>query len=188
MAIPVDELRQVTAARCISCMSCIEECPTRGAGALTWGPPGRVGRSWPQAALLAVLLLCATAAVAASYAFPLPSFVKSRGDAPATTAVVRLQVHDLTCRGRATLLVYYLERDDEYEVPGYLKLEAWPGPGLGEAQVTYDPAQTEELAVKEAITEPYFDLHANFWRPSPFKIEGYDPLDMVGDEPSDTSP
>ena len=32
--------------------------------------------------------------------------------------------------------------------------------------------------IKRAITEPYFDTTANFWRTSPFRIEGYDPLEL----------
>jgi polyferredoxin len=177
MAIPVHQVVQVTAARCLSCLNCVEACPVGGRGGLTWGPRARVlGRSWPQAALVAVMLFCVTAAVTAAYAFPPPSFSKTRGEAPIRTATVALQVHELTCRGRANLFAYFLERDDEYAIRGYLKIEAWPGPNLAEVRVIFDPAQTEEKAVKQAVTEPYFDAAANLWRSSPFVIEGYDPI------------
>jgi hypothetical protein len=43
--------------------------------------------------------------------------------------------------------------------------------------VAYDPSLTNELAIKRAITEPYYDVAADFWRMSPFRIEGYDPLE-----------
>jgi hypothetical protein len=135
-----------------------------------------LGRSWPQATLVAVMLLCITAAVAAAYAFPPPSFMKSRGDAPARTATVALRVHELTCRGRANLFAYFLERDDDYAVRGYVKIEAWPDPALADVRIIYDPVTANENAVKQAITEPYFDAGANTWRSSPFTIEGYDPL------------
>jgi len=87
-----------------------------------------------------------------------------------------LKVTGLNCRGNATLFMYFLERDDAFELPGYLKLEAWPGPGTAQARVTYDPTTTDTEAVKQAITEPYYDAVGEVWRPSPFEIEGYDPL------------
>ena len=43
MAIPVDQLRQVTASRCLACMNCIEACPSKGQRALSWGPPNWLG-------------------------------------------------------------------------------------------------------------------------------------------------
>lgn len=177
MAIPVDRVSQVTAARCLSCLNCVDACPARADGAMTWGPPARLGRRWPNAVLVAVLLSCTAAAVAASHLFPLPSFVKTRGQAPAITAATELDIIGLTCRGRATLLMYFLERDDEFELAGYLKLEAWPGPGAARARITYAPSFCDQNAIKQAIAEPYYDTLAARWRPSPFAIEGYDPVD-----------
>ena len=187
-AIPVDSVAEVTAARCLSCLSCVEVCPRDVEGALAWGPPKALGRSWPQAALLAILLLCLTGGVAAVYAFPLPSFIQAaegRGDAPAEMATVELKVRNLGCRGNASLFCYFLERDDECEVPGYLKTEAWPGPGIAPVRITYDPSQTDEAAIKEAITEPYYDTVAGVWRPSPFEIEGHDPLGLDDEDSAD---
>jgi hypothetical protein len=120
--------------------------------------------------------------------FPMPSFVKSHGSPSPEVAQVRLQIADLTCRGRANLLFYFLERDDMYEIPGYFKVEAWPGPGLAAVDVTYDPAQTNEDAIKQAITEPYYDAAADFWRNSPFTIEGYDPFMIPGEEELEGAP
>jgi len=181
MGIRVDALEQVTAARCTSCMECVEVCPTKGKGALTWGPAEMLGRTWPQAVLVAVLLLCVTAAVVASCAYPLPSFVKMRGETPDDVAAVELRIHELTCRGRGTLLWYYLTRDDQQAIDGYLRLEAWPGPEAAPARVIFDPARTDAEAIKLAITEPYFDMTAVVWRPAPFIIEGYDPLGLAVD-------
>ena len=132
--------------------------------------------------MIAIMLLCTTAAVAASYVFPLPSFVKSHGSRPAQVAKVRLKVENLTCRGRANLFFYFLQRDDASQIPGYFKLEAWPGPGIADVDITFDPTATDEHAIKQAITEPYYDAVAEFWRTSPFVIEGYDPL-MFGGKP-----
>jgi ferredoxin len=188
-AIPVARLKEVKAARCLSCLSCVEVCPRDAEGAICWGPPKMLGRSWPQAALIAILLVCLTGAVAAVYAFPMPSFIQvaeGRGRAPVESATVELGIHNLGCRGNASLFCYFLERDDEYEVPGYLKTEAWPGPGIARVRITYDPAQTDEAAIKEAITEPYFDERERIWRPSPFEIDGYDLLGGTGlDESED---
>ncbi len=180
--IKVDKVQQVTAARCLSCLNCLEVCPREKEGALTWGPPRFLGRSWPQAALIGILLLSLAAAVGAAYAFPLPSYraiAAGRGEEPAQTATLELRVNDLTCRGRASLFMYFVERDDEYEVPGYISVEAWPGPGYVPVRITYDPARTDESALREAITEPYFD--GEIWRSSPFTIQGFDPLGLEED-------
>jgi len=173
MQIPVDQVTTVRAARCTSCLNCVTACPTRGEGALEWGPPRRFGRAWPQAVLVVLLLACIAGAVAATYAAPLPSFTYTRqGHAePPETATVELHINDLACRGRANLLVYYLDRDDLDEIPGYLRLEAWPGPDPARARITYDPAAADEALIRRAITEPYYDLDADFWRSSPFTIE-----------------
>ena len=176
MAIPVDEVKEVTAARCISCLSCVEVCPTKKQGALTWGPAGGRKRAWPQTVLVAVILLSVTAAVVAAYVFPIASFIKSRGEEPAAIAAVELRIEHLTCRGKGNLFWYYLERDDFLAIPGYVKLEAWPGPALADVRISYDPTLADEQAIKDAIVEPYFDAVANRWRPSPFVVEGYDPL------------
>lgn len=109
---------------------------------------------------------------------PMPSFVKDRGTRPAEVATVELQIRNLTCRGNCNLLMYYLERDDLYAIPGYVRLEAWPAPDLARVRVSYDPSICDEEAVKRAITEPYFDSVQEFWRFSPFEIAGFDPLSI----------
>ncbi|MCP4251006.1 MAG: hypothetical protein GY778_28545 [bacterium] len=121
--------------------------------------------------------------MAAVYAFPLPAYsrvAEGRGDAPPITATAELEIRNLTCRGSAALFAYFLERDDEYALDGYLKIEAWPGPGAVPARITYDPEQANPMGIKEAITEPYFDAVGNVWRTSPFEVSGYDPLGLTG--------
>jgi ferredoxin len=184
-AIPVSQMQAVTVARCISCLDCVDSCPenAKGIPVLSWGPPRPLGPRWPQAALIGVLLLCTTVAVTASYVFPMPSFVKSRGQRPEEISTVRLQVENLTCRGRANLFFYFLERDDMHKVRGYLKVDAWPGTGLADVDITFDPAQADADDVKRAISEPYYDAVGSLWRMSPFTIEGYDPLIVGGLSP-----
>ena len=182
MAIPVHETMEVKAARCTSCMSCIDSCPMQKEGALAWEIGAgkkralRLSIGGSKIALVTILLLSLSAAVAASYLIPLPSFFWSRGNTPKATETVSLKIKNLSCRGRASLLIYYLERDDDLEIPGYLKVEAWPGPGFAPLRITFDPAQTGRALLKMAITEPYYDSHINTWRSPPFRIEGYDPL------------
>ena len=72
--------------------------------------------------------------------------------------------------------MYYLERDDAFEIPGYIKLEAWPEPGAARAGITYDSSLCDQAVISQAITEPYYDALGGVWRHSPFQIEGYDPL------------
>jgi len=182
MVIPVEQVEQVTAARCIACMTCVETCPKRESGALAWGPADWMGRRWHPTFAVVLLLACTGAAVSAAYLFPLPSYVKSRpGTPPEEVAAVSLIVENLTCRGRANLLFWYLDRDDVDHVPGWFRLEAWPSPGPAEVRVVYDPARTDERAVKRAITEWYYDDLQGRWRESPFRIQGYDPLDDARD-------
>jgi len=189
MAIPVDQLPQVTAARCTSCMNCVEGCPQKDSGALNWGPPDRLARKWPQGVLVSVLLLCTAGAVAGAYVFPIPSFIKQNDvSPPARIATLPLRINGVRCRGRANLLFYFLERDDMFELPGYLKVEAWPGPGTAEVRIGYDPTENNDKAIKQAITEPYYDVLADRWRESPFAIEGYDSLGLAPDPAVPTPP
>ncbi|MBN2294449.1 MAG: hypothetical protein JXM70_18615, partial [Pirellulales bacterium] len=154
-----------------------DQCPKKEAGALGWGPPKILGGFWPRAVLIILLMLCVSGVVAATYIYPLPSFVKTHGTEPAKTASVDLTLQNLSCRGRANLLFYFLERDDMYELPDYFRLEAWPGPGEAKIRVWYDPSKTDDQTIKAAITEPYFELEYG-WRKSPFTIKGYDVLDL----------
>jgi hypothetical protein len=187
MNIPVDQVQQVTHARCISCLGCIDSCPVdeKRPAALSWGMPRPIPRRWVSATLLGVMILCTSGAVAASYLFPLPSFVKSRGTPPATLSEAEFTVDNLTCRGRANLLVYFLQRDDLFAVPGYVRLEAWPSPTAARVRIGFDPSLADESAIQRAITEPYYDSLAKTWRSSPFVIEGFDPLDLDADLFSD---
>jgi len=179
MQIPVDRVLQVTAARCIACLQCVESCPAppKRLGALHWGPRWLARRRWSQAVLIIVLLGCTMGAVYASYLIPIPSFIKRRGDLPARVATEVLWIEHLTCRGRANLLAYFLERDDDYAIPGYVRIAAWPGPGEGEVHITFDAERVDLSALRRAITEPYFEADTRYWRSSPFVIRGYDPLE-----------
>ena len=187
MAIPVDTVAEVRHARCTLCLDCSAVCPPKARGAITWGLPRGLSGALPCWVPAGVLVLVLAGAVAAASLFPLPSYVFKRGQVPAVTAETLLSVPQLTCRGRATSFTFFLLRDDLSAVPGYLKVEAWPGPDGGEVCVTFDPACTTEGAVREAITEPYFDPSQSRWRMPPFSIEGYDPFgisaEKAGTEP-----
>jgi ferredoxin len=175
MQIPVNEMLEVKSARCTSCLSCVAACPTTESGALVWGPPRRFGRRWPQAALVIILLLAIGTVVTAAYAFPIASYITSRGEAPAATATLELGVKGVTCRGSSNRLRYFLFRDDVFEVPGYLRLETWPGAGFARVRITYDPAKTGPAAIQDAIVTPYFSELRHAEENSPFEIEGYAP-------------
>lgn len=175
MAIPVDKMAEVSQARCTTCFECIAACPHRAEGALTWGPPGGQRRSWPKPVAAAGLGVVIALIVAASYVAPFPSFVRTRGDPPAVTKTVEMKIKGVTCRGAAVRLAFFLMREDIARVPGYLRLEAWPGPGFAQVRVVYDPERAKPRSVKDAILEPYFDAGSgNFHRPA-FEIEGYAP-------------
>lgn len=176
MAIPVDKVQEASAARCISCLECVEACPKRKDGALTWGPPARVGAAWPGIALVGILAVCFAGTVVGAIWFPLASFTKTQGTEPEEVATVELTVENCACRGNANLLWYFLTRDDDYALSKYIKLEAWPSPRHARVRVTYDPAVTTDDDVKMAIVEPYLELEDLYMRNSPFKIEGFNPM------------
>ncbi|MCO6437038.1 MAG: 4Fe-4S binding protein [Phycisphaerae bacterium] len=176
MAIPVDRLREVKNARCMACLKCVESCPTGHDGTIVWGPPDRLGRRWPSGVAVGLILLCTSAAVAAAYLAPLPSFRTHRGAAPSVADHLELRMNGLDCRGRANLLKYFLERDDLYAVDGYVQLEAWPGPGLARVRISFDPQRADAARIRRAITEPYYDAGSGIFRFPPFEIEDYDAL------------
>lgn len=171
MEIPVDQVEEVTHARCTACLECVSACPRSSRGAL------EVRTRHPRPLIVGGLLLLLAAPVAASFLLPLPSFRWSKGGAePEKTVTLELEMEGLTCRGSANLLVYFLTRDDDLELPGYVALDAWPGPGVARAQVSFDPALCDEDAVRAAITEPYFEPDWQSFRHSDFRIVGYDPF------------
>lgn len=182
MAIPVDQLVQVTVARCTSCLSCVDSCTTKEGNSLSWGPPRKIGGAWSRYVLIGILLLCAGAAVATTYLLPIASFIKTQGEKPAQVATFTMQVNELTCRGRANLLLAHLLRDDLHRLPAapneraYFHLEAWPAPTAAQVRITCDPNFVTEEHLKKAITQPIYDLNENRWWASPFTIEGYRPV------------
>ena len=171
MGIPVDRLEQVTEARCTACLECIECCPTRDKGALRLRLPGTGRRSLRPVSVAVVLVTILGVAVAAAQLSPIPSFRWTRGEPAAGAAELRLRIDGLTCRGRANLLVYFLDRDDDLALDGAIALDAWPEPGTARAQITYDANATDVDTIRDAITEPYYDRRMATWRLSPFAIE-----------------
>jgi hypothetical protein len=177
MGIRFDQVGVVTAARGTSCLECVNACPQKRGGALTWGPPRWLGGAWPGAVIVPIVLLCLGGAVAATYAFPLPSFVATYGAAPELTDNVTLRVSGVKCRHSTEQFVEFLtQRDDEFTVRGYLRVEAWPEPGWGTVRLVFDPARTNAARLRSAITEARFDPAAGTWSHSPYQIEGYDLL------------
>jgi hypothetical protein len=58
-----------------------------------------------------------------------------------------------------------------------VRVEARPEPRWPAAvRITFDPSATGEAALNRAITEPNYDVAADAWRFSAYRIEGYDPL------------
>ncbi len=177
-AIPVDKIKTVKESRCLSCLNCVDTCPVRDKGALSWGRFNTKGSARPQTVIIGLIVLIFALAVGGVYLAPMPSFVHERGDFPVHTESVDLNITGVKCRGSATLLVFFLDRDDVYSIPGYLKIEAWPDPRQAKVHITWDPEQVDKQAIYDAIVEPYYDSVDDRWRNSPFEIEGYDPLNL----------
>ncbi len=183
MGIPVHQHAAVTDACCTSCRECVRRCPIGQGQTLKLATAG-TPRGLSGGAVAAIVLICVGAAVAGATLAPAPSFTYVRGapggdsdgDPQGEPVTVELRLEELGCRGRANLLVFFLDRDDEYALPGYLRLEAWPGPGESKVRITVSadggPGTSAAVltALTEAITEPYFNLIENRWYPSPFVI------------------
>ncbi len=178
-AIEVDKATTITHARCTNCMNCINACPEKDNGALTWGLSPQSAVRKPQGVVVVILFVLISFAVATAYIAPMPSFVFEQGERSGTIASETLHVQGLKCRGSATLFTFFLCRNDIYEIPGYIRVEAWPGPQQGRAKVYFEKDQADRQAILDAITEPFYDAVDNRWRSSPFVIEGYDPLAVV---------
>lgn len=179
MNIPVHQAETVTQARCMSCMECMDACRKLDFNAITWGPANPRRGAWPQWVVAPVVLACITAAVTASYLAPFPAFTRSRGVEPEQIASVELEVDGVTCRGRGSQLTdRYLFRTDDFALTGYLKVEAWPGPGFTRLRVSFDPSLVEPDAVADAIAEPVYDPDEDIWWTSPFTVKGHDPFKL----------
>lgn len=175
MRIDVAGSVKVTNASCIACGECLQACPVKRT--LTWRLADRYTVAHPARWIPVTIVLCLAAAVAAARAFPIPTFIDTRAvERPPVVAECRLNIQGVTCSGSAKLLLFFLNRGDQFAVPGYLKVVTSPGPDAVEVRLQYDPQQTEPNALTSAIVEPYYDAAELRWRPSPFQVEGYDPL------------
>ena len=178
MAIPVDKVSKVNHSRCLACMNCLDVCPKKNENAITWGPSFSK-KKWSVGIIIPIFLFLTSFAIFADIFFPLPSYIKERGEKPKQTKILHLEIKNLGCRGRANALMSYLNRDDDYEISGYLKLEAWPNPQWTKVHITYDPTQTNAKMIKEAIMGEYFDVKQNGLISPGFQIKGYDPLEGI---------
>lgn len=175
MGIDVAKSTNKDGASCIACGECLQVCPV--SRTLTWRFLNRYPVERPARWIPVAIVLCLAAAATAAYIAPLSTFVNTRDiERPAVVAECRLNIQGVSCSGSARQLLYFLDRDDQFAVPGYLKVLTSPGPRYVAVRLQYDPQQTDPNAIKDAIVEPYYDAAEVRWRPSPFQIEGYDPL------------
>ena len=185
VAIPVSEIGVVDHARCYTCLECVEACPPKAAGSLTLELPRSLGaRRLPQASVVAAVLVLISMAAVADQLWPLPSFVKERGERPDVVGRVELEVTGITCRGSSSALWNHLQRDDVYALPGFLRLETWPAGGFARVVAVYDPAEADDEAVRLAITGAGINA-AGDWVVPDYRIRGYDPfgLGLPDEEP-----
>jgi len=178
MAIPVDDVKEVTHARCYSCYDCIEACPPNAKGSLTLETALGRGRPWPQWRVALVMVLLLAGSVYASYAWPLPSYVQQRGEAVDEPGSIELQIFGVKCRGSAAGVWDMLQRDDEFGLGDYVRMEAWPRPGKGRVRIYFDPKVCDAEKVKAAITSATFDFATGEWVAPSYQIEGYDPYGL----------
>ncbi len=175
MALDVANVDQVRSSACISCFECQSVCPVSKQGGpevITWSFLGRYKVQRPGIVIFTCLLLAISFALTAEKLIDIPTYIYQR-TAHSSSQVQRstLTVRGVSCAGSAQLFVYFLERDDIYQVPGYLRIAARPREGWLDITIDHDTdIGTEALA--DAITEPLFDKTDHRWRASPFEIKG----------------
>jgi ferredoxin len=179
MAIPIDKSTGESVERCLACTECVGICPQNS------GEVKTLRNSFSQGMVVVIVSVCLIFSVLTYIMFPLASFTKVRGDRPSHVESVTLRIDNLTCRGTANRLWFYLDRDDLYALPGYLSIEVWADPTTGTVRVTFDPEQVSRDDLCRAITEPYINF-ADADSPgqimlSPFVVHGYDPMSIEDD-------
>jgi polyferredoxin len=182
MNIDVAHQTAVKSANCISCFECVEVCPMKkehNEKILSWKLLGKFRILNPGAVILASIALGVIATASASLLVDFPTFMDTR-DLPKPAALEKtvLQVQGISCSGSAKLFVYFLDRRDISQIEGYVKVATRPRTGWIDVTIWHDPAKTDQQAIIEAVTEAYYDESEQRWRPSPFEVKGYNPLDM----------
>jgi ferredoxin len=170
MSIRVDKCDTVTASRCTLCQECVNACPLPEQPALSVKATGR--RGLPRWALPVALAAIVSGLAMASHLWPLMTFHWQRGHQPDRVETLDLRVRGLTCSGSGLRMVWFLERDDLFAIPGFLKLEAIPSKDWAQVRIEYDPAATDREAIIEAVTFPYSNVEDFSETHSPFVIEG----------------
>ena len=179
MGIDVAAVDQVRSAACLSCFECQAVCPVKTPGGpevLSWTFLGRFKISRPGRVLFISLLLAVCFTAAADRFIDIPTYIYHR-DQVAPSGLQRdiITVQGVSCAGSAQLFIFFLNRDDMYEIPGYIRVAARPRQGWLDIAIDHGPdISVDELV--EAITEPYFDEKELRWRPSPFDIKGVDQI------------
>ncbi len=177
MSIDVANTEIVKSADCISCFECINSCPVGKEDtdkALSWVFLRKIKISNTKNIIIAAILFGVFATAGLSIFVDIPTFIYTRDVIkPSVTNNVIFEVEGVSCSGSAKLFTYFLDRKDISQISGYMKVTARPRSGWIPINIQYDPAKTDKEALVEAIMEPYYDLEEKRWRPSPFKIKGF---------------
>jgi ferredoxin len=177
MGIEVNSVKQVKSADCIGCMECIDVCPVKKDKPLSWKLFGKFTIEKPQRTIAIAIPVFIVALILAAGLIKLPTFIYERNEAkPDSVNVYDLKVSGIKCSGSAKLFVFFIDRNDMYQIPGYLKTSASPAVGYIDVKIQYDSQKTNEDSIRQAIIQPYYDEQEKRWRSSPFEIMGYDLL------------
>jgi hypothetical protein len=101
------------------------------------------------------------------------TFHWQRGERPDKVETMDLRLRGLSCTGSGMRLTWFLNRDDVFAVPGYLRLRAIPSKDWAQVRIQYDPTQTDRAGIEDAITLPYTNVEDFSQTDSPFIIEGH---------------
>jgi len=174
MAIEVHSVKSVTSTNCISCMECIDSCPVKKDKPLSWKLFGKFNIPKPKTTIAVAIPLFVVILILASGLIYIPTFIYEKNEpAPESLQSFNFEVKGITCAGSAKLFVFFMEREDLYQIPGYFKIYTSPAAGFVNAKINYDPQKIDEESIRQAIVQPYYDEDETRWRNSPFEIKGY---------------
>jgi hypothetical protein len=118
----------------------------------------------------ALVVLAAGTAVAVSRSRPLPTLVMERGKPSPRLEQTVFRVDGVSCRRSAqAFATLLLQRNDEYALRGYLRVECYAGLDAGTAVVAFDPEEASAAAVRNAFMQPMVNWEDLTTQPTGFR-------------------
>ncbi len=181
--IPVDQVPQVTHARCIACLQCVDSCPHRQTRPLTWGPPLPWRASWPQIAIVLTVLVVHVSRCGGVVPVALALVHQDAGRNAGSIGRNEAERQQSGLPGQREPVVLLSGTRRHVHRPGLSESRGLAGRSVGSSPRHLRSVANGRDSIKQAIVEPYYEVAGDRWRMSPFAIAGYDPLAEIPPTP-----